>query len=458
MIDYIKLSKGLDIPINGKAETFLKKDVISEIIAVKPTDFKGIFPRLEVREGDIVKAGSPIFHDKTRPEIKFTSPISGTVEKIIRGEKRKLLNIIIKDNGKKEYINYKLPKPAEVTKEQALETLLSSGLWAGIKQRPYGIIPNPKETPKDIFISGFSTAPLGPDLDYSLREDFENIQTAVNILKLFTTGDIHLGLNAKTHASTPFHKLKGVEFHIFDGPHPIGNVGIQIHHISPINKGDIVWTVDMHILAVIGKLFDKKHLDMTRIIAITGPCVDKPSYIRCTYGMHMAAITDHIISDGEKMHKETDIRVISGDILTGDNVGKDGYLGFFHNQITILSEGNYHELFGWGKIIRPKKFSFSHSYFSWINPKKKYNMDTNINGGPRAFVMSKVYKDVLPMDILPVYLFKAILAKDVDKMEQLGIYEVIEEDIALCEYVCPSKIEIQNIISDGIDIMIKEML
>lgn len=457
MSDYIKLRKGLDVPVKGSAQPLVKGSIVSEIIAVKPTDFKGLIPRLAVKEGDLVKAGSPVFFDKKCPEIRFTSPVSGTVKEIVRGDKRKLLEIRIQADSTTDYIKFNVQKPSAMSAEEIKNVLLESGLWPCLKQRPYGIIPRPTETPRDIFVSGFDSAPLAADLDFALKDEFANIQTAVNVLAKLTTGRVHLGLYAATYASSVFHKLENVEIHKFDGPHPAGNVGIQIHHVAPVNKGEIVWTVNMHHLAAIGKLFNHGIYDMTRLVAVTGPRVNNPAYVKGISGMCMKDLAEFRAADSLKMHADQNIRYISGNILTGTNVGENGFLGFFDNQVTFLSEGNYYETFGWAKIFRPKKFSFSRSYFSWLCPKKKYEMDTNVNGGERAFVLSSVYDKVLPMDILSVYLFKAILAEDIEKMEQLGIYEIIEEDVALCEYVCPSKIGIQAIVSKGIDLMIKEM-
>ena len=429
MVDYIKLKQGLDIPVEGVPETRILKSIVSETVAVKPTDFKGLIPKLAVKDGDAVKAGSVLFFDKKRPEIRFTSPVSGTVCGIIRGEKRKLLEVRVKADPETEYAKFDLPKPEAVTAEQVISLLLESGLWPCIKQRPYGIIPNPEVRPKALYISGFDSAPLAADYDYILKDEVENLQTAINVLSKVTP-KIHFGLNAKTHASTPFHKLSGVEFHVFDGPHPAGNVGVQINHICPINKGDVVWTVNLQLLAIIGRFFATGKVDMRKTVAVGGPRVSTPGYVKCISGMCMSAIADMTNDNVEKLQKGCEVRFISGNILTGTNVGK---------------------------IFRHKKFSFASTYFSWLTPRKKYKVDSNLNGGVRAFVMTSKYAKVFPMNIYPVYLLKAILAEDIDKMEQLGIYEVVEEDFALCEYIDPSKIDIQAIVSKGIDIMIKEM-
>jgi len=457
MSNHIRLRRGLNIPLKGNALNQITKTISSDILAVKPTDFRLLNPKLLVKEGDAVKAGTPVMADKKNPEIVFCSPTSGTISQIVRGDKRKLLEIRILSDKKNEYLPITTPNFRTATKKELIYTLTSSGIWPTIKQRPYGIIPNPEVEPKSIFISGFDSSPLAPDLDFALRGEIEHIQIGVDILNMLTKGGVHVSLHAVNYASSPFHKLEKVITHSFDGPHPVGNVGIQIHHINPINKGEVVWTVDLYSVAAIGKLFTKGIYDVKKIIAITGPRVNKPSYVECLPGMCMTDIKEYADNLGEKKREPLPVRYVSGNILTGDNVGAEGFLGFYHNQITLLSEGSYHEMFGWVKPFRLKKFSFSHSYFSWLTPSKKYSMDTNLNGGERAFVMTGIYEKVLPMDIYPMHLLKAILAEDIDRMEALGIYEIIEEDFALCEFVCPSKTEIQEIVSKGIDLMIKEM-
>lgn len=450
MSNIIELKQGLDIPIAGSAVPKAKKVITPDTVAVKPVDFRGLIPRLLVREGDTLLAGSPVFADKVTPEILFTSPVSGTVSEIVRGEKRKLLEIRIKADKEQKSVDFGAAKPNALDEAGIKEKLLKSGLWPALVQRPYGIIAKPADKPKAIFISAFSTAPLAADLEFTLKDEFENIQTGINVLNRLTKGGVHVSFHRETYSSSPFHKLENIVPHIFGGKHPAGNVGVQISHISPIVKGDVVWTVSLTMTAAIGKLFNTGRYDMTRLVAVTGPEAKEPSYVKGIAGMSMNDIREFCNTD-------TGIRFISGDVLTGTNVGSDGFLGFFDNQITLVKEGNEHELFGWAKPFRSSQFSASHTYFSWLTPKKKYSLNTNLHGGPRAFVMSDVYSKVLPMDIFPVYLIKACMAGNIDKMEQFGIYEVIEEDLALCEYVCPSKIEIQSILSDGINLMLKEM-
>ena len=450
MSNNIYLKKGLDLPISGMAAQNTKKVIIPDVVAVKPTDFRGLVPKLLVREGDKVLAGTPVLADKMSQNILFASPVSGTVAEVVRGEKRKLLEVRIKADEKQEYVDFGVKKVADLSAEQIRKALLEAGLWPAITQRPYGIIANPEAKPKAIFVSAFSTAPLAADAEYALREDFEHIQTAVNALAKLTDGGVHFSLNSENYSGTPFHKVENVIQHTFTGKHPAGNVGVQIHHISPIRKGEIVWTVSLLMLAAIGKLFNTGKYDVRRKIAVTGPKAINPAYVEAYPGIAIKDLKDFYDAS-------ENLRYVSGDVLTGTNVGAEGYLGFFDNQVTILEEGNKYELLGWAKPFRPSLFSTSRTYFSWLTPKKRYDMDTNLHGGPRAFVMNDVYSKVLPMDLYPVQLLKACLANDIDKMEKFGIYEVLEEDLALCEYVCPSKIYIQQIITDGIALMLKEM-
>ena len=448
MSDQIRLKRGLDLPIAGAALCEVTKRVTPDLVAVKPTDFRGMVPRLLVKEGDSVKAGTPLFADKQRPEMVFCSPVSGTVDAIVRGDKRKLLEVRVKADGKNEAVKFDVPQISLLGKAEMTGLLLQSGLWPCLKQRPFGTVADPQAEPKAIFISGMNTAPLGADWEFSLKSEVEAIQTGIEALGRLTKGGVHLSLSAKTFAGSEFHKLSGVIFHRFDGPHPAGNVGVQINHVSPINKGEVVWTVDLPLVAVIGRLFLKGVYDPSRIIAVAGPAAKNPSYVEVPAGVCMKALSD--------CFAEADIRVVSGDVLSGEAVGPDGFLGFYHDQVSVLREGNYYEMFGWINPLRSKKFSVSRTYPAFLR-RKKYDMDTNVNGGERPFLMNDVYDKVLPMDIYPLYLFKACLAGDLDKMEQLGIYEVIEEDVALCEYVCPSKIGIQDIVRNGIELMMKEM-
>ena len=447
----IYLKKGLDIPVSGAAAQKTGKSVAGGIVAVKPTDFKGIIPKLLVREGDTVEAGTPLFADKLKPEILFCSPASGTVKEIVRGEKRKLLEVRIESDGAGRHVDFGIRNIGGMNAGEIRDALLKSGLWPAIIQRPYGTVADPAVKPKAIFVSAFSTAPNAAVPEYALKDEFRNIQTGVDALSALTDGGVHFSLNSENCLGTPFHKIENVIQHTFSGKHPAGNVGVQIHHISPIRKGETVWTVSLLMLAAIGKLFNTGKFDLSRKVAVTGPCAKNPCYVDATAGMSMKDIAEYCDdSAGE-------VRFISGDVLTGTNVGPDGFLGFYDNQVSLLKEGREFEMLGWAKPFRTNLFSASRAYFSWLTPKKRYDMDTNTHGGERAFVMSDVYGKVLPMKLFPVHLIKACMAGNIDKMEELGIYEVIGEDIALCEFVCPSKIEWIAALENGIDTMLKEM-
>ncbi len=451
MSNNIDLKKGLDIPISGAAALRTKKTIVPDTVAIKPTDFRGLLPRLLVREGDRVLAGSPVLADKKISDILFTSPVSGTVTEIVRGDKRKLLEVRIKADAQQEYLDFGAKKVEGLSSDQVKESLLKSGLWPSLIQRPFGVVADPNLRPKAIFISAFDTAPLAANSDFTLADEFQNVQTGVNALSKLTDGGVHVSLLSDNSLSSPFHKLENVILHVFSGKHPAGNVGVQISHISPIQKGETVWTVSMPFLAAIGKLFLAGKYNVARKIAVTGPAAIDPAYVEAVPGISMKEVSEFYDNF------QSDIRFISGDVLSGESVGAEGHLGFFNDQITLIKEGNQTELLGWAKPFRTKVFSTSKTYFSWLTPNKKYNMDTNLHGGVRAFVMSDVYSKVFPMDLFPIYLVKACLAGDIDKMEEYGIYEVLPEDFALCEYVDPSKNDIQDIISKGIDLMLKEM-
>ena len=452
MSEVIKLKRGLDIPLTGAAEKRVKRLDCAERYAVEPTWFSGLTPKLLVSEGCEVKAGTPLFFDKNRPQLQVTSPVSGVVAAIRRGEKRRLLAIEITTANNLEYEPIEVPDLKNASRQELVDVLLHSGLWTLIMQRPYGLIADPERTPKCVCISGFDTAPLAPDMNFVLKDERHNLQKGIDVLKAVSGATVHLGL--KNGTDGVLNQLDGVQKHFFEGPHPAGNVGVQLHHIDPINKGEIVWTIDIQNVAVIGRLFNDKRVDMRKVIAITGSEVLEPQYVEVIAG---APVVQLAVAGGVKRQRTGDsFRIIIGNVLTGNRTDADGYLDFYHNHLTIIPEGNKYELFGW-IAPRLKKFSVSHSYFSWLQKGKKYNLDTNLNGGRRALVVSGLYDKYLPMDIYPIYLLKACMAGDIDKMEELGIYEVLPEDFALCEFVDPSKTDMQAVIADGINLMIKEL-
>jgi Na+-transporting NADH:ubiquinone oxidoreductase subunit A len=407
MSNFIKLRKGLDIKLKGKAEKIIKQMDLDGKFAVKPTDFQGLTPKLAVKVGDEVKAGTPLFYDKYQPEIKFVSPQSGKVIEINRGERRRILEVVVEADKKNSSEEFRQENPLELSGDEIKGELLKSGLWPAIKMRPYGIVAKPTDSPKAIFVSGFSTAPLGPDYDYVLNGEEKSWQTGIDAISKLTEGKVHLGLPGEG-VNKLFSGTKGVEITRFSGTHPAGNVGIQIHAIAPLNKGDVVWTLAPQDIIAIGRLFRKGICDMSRIVALVGSEVKAPRYYRTCQGINL-----------EKLLKEQvggdNVRVISGDVLTGTNITKSQYLGYSDSVVSVIPEGDYYEAFGWA-MPGFKKFSASRSFFSWMgSSKKEYVLDSNFHGEERAFVVSGEYEKVLPMDILPVYLLKAILANDIDK-------------------------------------------
>lgn len=452
MSKVIKLKRGLDINLLGEAKKKLTKLPLAETYAITPSDYEGVVPKLLVKEGDTVKAGTPLFFDKNREELLFTSAVSGRVLAINRGEKRKILNIVIAADAAQEYVSFDKLDLTKASKADVAGLLLSSGLWPMMIQRPYGVIASAADSPKAIFVSGFDSAPMSPDMNFVLESELENLKTGVEVLKKLTTGKVHLGLRAGTDGV--LNKLTTAEQHLFNGPHPAGNVGVQIHHTDPINKGEVAWTVDIQNLAIIGRLFNTGKVYMTKTIALTGSEIADTQYVSIIAGAPIDTIVKK--SNVRPQNQDEKIRIISGNPLTGVKVEEKGYITFYANQISVIPEGDKHEFLGWA-MPRFDKFSVSRTYFSWLMPKKQYTLDTNLHGGERPFVVTGLYDRYLPMDIYPMYLFKAILAEDIDKMENLGIYEIIEEDVALCEFVDPSKTEIQQIVRDGINLMIKEL-
>lgn len=449
MSTLIRLRKGLNIRLAGKAEKILLPEVPVTRFGVRFADFPGLVARLEVQEGDKVMCGSVLFHDKSFPEIKYVSPVSGVVREIIRGEKRLLTEVIIEHEGA-ERIDFGSGAPLSLTREQVKEKLLSSGLWPVLRQRPYHIVARPGVVPRDIFISAFDTAPLAPDLDFVMANTHGGfLQTGIDALSRLTDGKVHISQEASGTRVAEFKNLKNVEFHRFSGPHPAGNVGVQIHHIAPVSKGEVVWTLDMQDVVAIGRLFATGFHDRERIITLAGPGAQHRKYHRIRPGASVAGILKGNLGDGN-------LRVISGNVLTGKKISPEGSLGFYDNMVTVIPEGDYHELLGWA-APGLKKFSYWRTFVSKLIPQREYQLDTNLHGGHRAFVVTGHYENVLPMDIYPMHLLKAILAGEIELMENLGIYEVAEEDFALCEYIDPSKTEIQEIIRNGINLMIKEM-
>ena len=444
----IRLKKGLNINLKGEADKVYASIPQSELFSLKPTDFHGLMPKLTVKAGDKVKAGSCVFFDKYNEKVRFSSPGSGEVTDVIRGAKRRILEVKLKADAETKYETFST-LDASASREQIIEGLLESGVWPFIRQKPFDIIANPMDMPKAIFISTFNTAPLAPDNDFVLHGLENEFQTGIDFLKKLTDGKIHLNVDGNTNPSTVFTSCKGVQINKITGAHPAGNVGVQIHHIDPINKGDVVWYLYPQDVLTIARLFSEGKYDVSRIVALTGPQVEKPRYYRTIAGANIKNLLNENTLIGDNN------RFISGDVLTGEKIEEDGNIGFYDSQITVIEEGNQQEFLGW---IAPNldKFSLSKSYFSWLMPSKKYSLNTNYNGEERAYVVTGQYEKVLPMDIYPMQLIKACLIEDIDSMEQLGIYEISPEDVALCEFVCTSKMEVQSIIREGLDLIKKE--
>jgi Na+-transporting NADH:ubiquinone oxidoreductase subunit A len=448
----IKLNKGFDINLSGKAEKKIAECDRPETFALKPTDFIGILrPKLLVNVGDTVKAGTPLLFCKMMEEVKYCSPVSGEIVEIKRGEKRKLLEIIIladKEIVSEEFKKFSASEISKIDKKEAADRMLSGGVWPNIIQRPYGVVANPEETPKSIFISVFDTNPLAADVEFTLQGQQNNFQAGIDILSKFTSGKIQIGKNGNSNGTSMFSGIKNAEINNISGMHPAGNVGVQIHHIDPIAKGDLVWTVSAYGVAQIGKLFLEGKYDASKIIAMAGSEVNKPQYYKTYTGACINKFVKQNVSN-------QDVRFVSGNVLTGERIKSEGYLGFYHQQLTVIPEGRHSEFLGW-ILPTTKKLSFHRAFglLSFLNGKnKEYVIDTNLKGEHRAFVQTGVFERVTPMDILPTYLIKAILAEDYDDMESLGIYEMIEEDIALCEFVDVSKNNLQQILRNGLTLM-----
>jgi Na+-transporting NADH:ubiquinone oxidoreductase subunit A len=452
---HIKISKGFDINLAGKAAGKVSKAPQTELYAIKPADFVGLNRiKLLVEVGSQVKAGTPLFHDKANESINFVSPVSGEVVEIKRGEKRKVLEVKVLADKTLEYESY--PKHtistiANLKKEEIIETLCKSGLWLNIIQRPFGIVANPADSPRAIFISAFDSHPLAPDYELIFKGQQQYFQAGIDVLKKAGNCPIHITTNSKAEISSTFKDIRGVEMHTISGKHPAGNVGVQIAHISPINKGDILWTLNPYGVIQIGKLYLDGRYDASKIIALVGSEVKEPQYFETFIGANLSKLISENV-------KGDNYRVISGNPLTGERVEKDGFLGFYANQVSVLPEGNHARFFlsdGWLAPVK-NRLSFHRAFglLSFLNgSSKEYVLDTSLNGEERAFVATGVFEDVLPFDIFPMHLFKAIMAEDLELMEALGIYELIEEDVALCEFVDVSKHDLQALLRKGLDLI-----
>ncbi|MFD2564490.1 Na(+)-translocating NADH-quinone reductase subunit A [Aquimarina rubra] len=445
----IRIRKGLDIKLVGEADKVTVDATKSNVYAIKPDDFHGIVPKVIAKQGTEVKAGEPLFHSKTNEKMLFPSPVSGEVVEIIRGAKRKILAFKILADKEQQFADFGTKHVKAMNGEDIKSHLLAAGCWPFIKQRPYDVIANPDVAPKAIFISAYMTAPLAADLEYVLAGKEKELQAAVTALSKLTEGDVHVSIGK--NGNSPFTGLDNITLHNVSGPHPAGNVGVQIAKVDPINKGEVVWIVNPQDLVIIGELLLTGKFNSERIVALAGSSVKNPKYFKTRIGAEVSSV---IYDSGVK---DNNIRVISGNVLTGDNVKPDGNLGFYHDMITVIPEGNDYEFFGWNKPIFNKISPSRALTFSWLFPNKKYDLNTNTNGEHRAFVVTGNYETVFPLDIYPLQILKACAVNDLDAMEQLGMYEVAPEDFALTEFICVSKQPHQQIIREGLDLMLKEI-
>ena len=444
----VNLQAGHDIHLEGGAkEEFL--NFTPTTFAVKPTDFVGMspIPKVEVEIGAEVKSGDVLFFDKKRPDVKYVAPVSGEVVAVNRGEKRSIAEVVIlADKEQTNFRSYNIPD-LSASRETLVEFLLGSGVWPMIRQRPYDVVADPLDFPKAIFVSSFDTAPNAPDLNFVVAGKEAAFQKGLDVLGKLTEGKVHLGLNAGAESApaAAFTQATGVEKTYYSGPHPAGNVGIQIHHTNPISANERVWTVGVQDLITIGKLFLEGRYDAERIIAVTGAELENTGYVKTYIGANLENMVKGNL-------KNDHIRVVSGDVLSGKAVPTNGHIGFYEDQVTVLEEGDEYEMFGWLLPLSPRP-TISKTYPNFLFPKYKFTPNTNTHGEKRAFVVTGQYEKVLPMDVYPQQLMKAILVNDYERMEGLGIYELSEEDVALCEFVCTSKQPVQSILRRGLDMM-----
>ena len=447
MANVIKLRKGLNINLIGKAKEERFEVKPSEEYALSPSDFPGVTPKVALKEGDHVLAGEALFFNKACPEVTFASPVSGTVSAVVRGERRKVLFVKVKADAQQEYHDFGKADPLTMDAEAVKAKLLETGLFGYINQLPYAVSTLPTTQPKGIYVSALRDMPLACDFEVELKGN--EFAFTTGLAALSRIAPVHLGIGA-SQTSKALTDVKGVNLNVFDGPCPAGNVDVQINHIEPMNKNSVVWTVDPTTVIFIGRLFNSGKVDLRRTIAVAGSQVKNPAYTNVLVGTSLKDIL------GEQLKATEHIRIINGNPLTGRKDSIDGYLGAHTSEVTVIPEGdNADETLGW-IMPRTKEFSVSRSYFSWLMPHKQYDLDARIKGGERHIIQSGEYDRVFPMDIYAEYLIKAIIAGDIDKQEQLGIYEVAPEDFALAEFVDSSKLPLQKIVREGLDILRKE--
>ena len=444
----VKISKGLNINLKGAPVAEMTSVDAAKLYALMPADFTRVTPKVVVKPEDAVKAGDPLFVDKANPELQFVSPVSGKVVAVNRGERRRVLSVVVESDGKFESVEYKAKDVLSLSSDEVKADLLKAGLFAFMRQRPYDVIANPSDAPRAIYVSAFDSKPLAVNFEIALKGNEDDFQTGLDALSRIAP--VHLGICA-CQKSTALLVAKNVTTTIFKGPHPAGNVGVQINKTAPVNKGEIVWTIGAEEVIFIGRLFNKGKVDFTRTVALAGSEVKNPSYSKVILGAQISTLVEG------RLENKNELRVIDGNVLTGKKTTTDGFLGAFSTEITVIPEIlNDADLLGWA-APRFGMYSTSRSYFSWLAPKREYTIDARIKGGERHMIMSNEYDKVFPLDIYPEYLIKAIITGNIDKMEQLGIYEVAPEDFALCEFVDSSKLELQRIVREGLDKLRAEM-
>jgi len=445
----IRIKKGLNINLVGAAQPSTSKAVLSNVYAINLLDFHEMAPKMMVKVGAELKAGEPLFYNKNHKEMLFVSPVSGELVEIVRGARRKILTVKILADKTQLRLEHKPLDPEKASGDDIRAYLLKTGCWPFIKQRPYDLIANPLTTPKAIFISGYATAPLAADPDYVLAGKEAELQAAVTALGKLTPGAVHVSVGKKSNS--PLTGLSGITLHRVSGPHPAGLVGTQINKIDPINKGELVWTIQPQDLVILGEALIKGVFNPERTIALVGSCVKTPQYYVTRIG---AEIATFLYASGVNLDN---FRVINGNVLTGSRTKPDGHLGFYNTTVSVIPEGDDYELFGWTRPVFNKISTTRALTFSWLQPNKKYDLNTNTNGEHRAFVVTGQYEKVFPFDIYPMQLLKACMVQDIDEMEQLGLYEVIPEDFSLTEFICISKQPHQKIIREGLDLLHKEI-
>jgi Na+-transporting NADH:ubiquinone oxidoreductase subunit A len=450
MSNDIRIKKGLDIKLVGEAALTKSDAIKSNFYSIKPEDFHGLTPKLLVKVGGKVKAGEPIFYDKSNASIQFVSPVSGEVIEILRGEKRRILEVKIQADKTQTFFDHQKLEVESAKADEIKAKLLASGCWPFIMQRPYDVIANPETTPKGIFVSAYASAPLAADYDFVLAGKQAELQAAVSALSKLTTGAINVSVSKDSHS--PFTNLEDVVTHKISGPHPSGNVGTLINKIDPINKGEVVWTITPQDLVIIGELLLTGKFNAERIVALAGSGIKEPRYLVTKIGSEIATM---VYDRG--IEKDANVRIISGTVLSGKEIKPDGYLGYYSNVVSVIPEGDDYEFFGWNKPVFDKVSTSRALTFSWLTPNKKFDLNTNTNGEHRAFVITGSYEEVFPLDIFPMQVLKACMYQDLDEMEALGMYEVAPEDFALTEFVCVSKQPHQKIIREGLDLMLKEI-